>query len=145
MAGRREGRRKPGWSTAAQEIVHRLFVYGTLRSGQHARSLVADHVAASQPATMPGAIYAFPEGYPGFVAHAGDGDRVVGELLELRDLTAAFLLLDAYEGDDFQRILAKARTADGDDVWCWVYALTDPEHAARGQRIASGDWSTYRS
>jgi gamma-glutamylcyclotransferase (GGCT)/AIG2-like uncharacterized protein YtfP len=133
--------RRPGWATAANEIVDRIFVYGTLRAGQPARSMMAEHVVSSEPATLPGAIYAFPDGYPGYTPST-DG-TVVGELVTLRDLTAAFLLLDAYEGDDYDRVLSKATTEGGDQVWCWVYQLKDPALTARGAPIPSGDWNRY--
>lgn len=140
----RKDRRRPGWSTAAQEIVDRLFVYGTLRSGQHARSLIAQHVAGSEPATMKGRIYALPEGYPGFVAPSGDdADEIVhGELVTLTDLAAAFALLDAYEGADFSRVLRQADCA-GVNRWTWVYELTQPSLADTGVLIPSGDWSIH--
>lgn len=138
----RKERRRPGWSTAAQEIVDRLFVYGTLRQGQHARSLIAQHVAGSEPATMKGRIYAMPEGYPGFVAPSSNDDHALvhGELVTLTDLAAAFALIDAYEGAYFSRVL---RQADGADAsrWTWVYELTPPSLADAGVLIASGDWS----
>ena len=40
----RRGRQHEGWSTARHRVVDTLFVYGTLRSGQAARSLVANYV-----------------------------------------------------------------------------------------------------
>src|SRR5688572_16273609 len=80
----------------------RLFVYGTLRTGEAARALVASHVVRSAPATLRGELYAFALGYPGVVD--GDG-AVAGELLWLADLAAALPVLDAYEGDDFARVV----------------------------------------
>ncbi|HUH05303.1 MAG TPA: gamma-glutamylcyclotransferase family protein [Kofleriaceae bacterium] len=138
----RKERRRPGWSTAAQEIVDRLFVYGTLRQGQQARALIAQHVAGSEPATMRGRIYAMPEGYPGFVAPADGADDAVvhGELVTLTDLAAAFALLDAYEGNNFSRVLRQAEAA-GANRWTWVYELTPPSLADAGVWIASGTWS----
>lgn len=142
MADSKRGGRKPGWSTDAQEIVDRVFVYGTLRAGQAPRSMIENHVYDARPATMAGRIVAFPdEGYPGFVA---DDDAVVlGEVVFLHDLAAAFALLDAYEGEDFRRTLRKATLDNGTEVWCWVYVLADPTLAAAGQPIPSGDWSEW--
>jgi gamma-glutamylcyclotransferase (GGCT)/AIG2-like uncharacterized protein YtfP len=134
--------RKPGWSTEAQEIVDRLFAYGTLRAGQTARSMIEQHVAGSLPGTCPGTMYAFEDGYPGML---DDGDTaVIGEIVELIDLPAAFALLDAYEGDDFMRILKRARLEDGTEVWTWVYVLADPSLAEQGELIADGDWVAYQ-
>ena len=143
--GGKQGRgtdRPTGWATGAQEIVDRIFVYGTLLTGQTMRSLIADHVAGCEPATMLGRIYAMPDGYPGMV----DDDAkttIVGEIVTLDDLAAAFALLDAYEGDDFIRVLKAAKLADGGDTWAWVYVLADPAFAANGELIPSGNWTSY--
>ena len=140
MAGAKR-RREAGWVTAAQAVVDRVFVYGTLRSGQTARSLIGDHVAASERATLAGAMYVMPEGYPAVIP-GGEG-TVQGELVTLRDLAAAFLLLDAYEGDGYRRVLARARRGDGSDCWAWVYTLADPATADRAELIEHGDWARY--
>src|SRR5262245_20653785 len=58
VARERRGRRTAGWSASRQAIVDRLFVYGSLRTGQAARSLIANHVIGSQPATVMGLLYA---------------------------------------------------------------------------------------
>jgi gamma-glutamylcyclotransferase (GGCT)/AIG2-like uncharacterized protein YtfP len=125
-----------------QEVVDRLFVYGTLCAGQTARSLVANHVARSEPATTTGCIYAFPMGYPGMIA--GEGD-VRGELLWLSELAAALPLLDAYEGEDFARVLRPVRRGDGSEAWAWCYVLADPATVVHAEHIADGDWVRYRS
>jgi gamma-glutamylcyclotransferase (GGCT)/AIG2-like uncharacterized protein YtfP len=138
---------RPGWSSAAHAIVDRVFVYGTLRQGQTARSMIANHVVSSEPATVPGRIYAFPLGHPGLVQPYPDQPRggalVVGELLRLSDLPAALALLDAYEGEDFARVLSAVTRADGSTTYAWVYVLADPASAEHGELIASGDWVEY--
>jgi gamma-glutamylcyclotransferase (GGCT)/AIG2-like uncharacterized protein YtfP len=129
--------RKVGYSSAIHEIVDRLFVYGTLRVGQTARSLIADHVARSVPATSTGELVCFAD-YPGLL---DDGAQtVVGEMVWLTDLAAAFALLDAYEGDDFIRILKKLRLEDGTETWAWCYVLADPRVVGDASPIAHGDW-----
>ncbi len=146
MAGLRSGRRrrrKPGWSTDAHEIVDRLFVYGNLRRGQPARNQIADHVVSWQPATARGRIYALPDGYPGLVP-GGDG-QVTGEVVVLRDLAAVFPLLDAFEGENYARVLQKAVDAAGAELSTWVYALADPVLAEHGEPIESGDWVAWQS
>lgn len=121
-------------------VVDRLFVYGTLLAGQTSRQLVEAYVKSAAPATARGTIYAFPSGYPGLVVD--DRGPVHGELLVLADLASAFPLLDAYEGDDFVRVLAEVTTADG-PVWAWLYALASPELALLGTRVDHGDWARY--
>jgi gamma-glutamylcyclotransferase (GGCT)/AIG2-like uncharacterized protein YtfP len=132
--------RKAGYSSAIHDIVDRLFVYGTLRAGQHARSLIADHVVRAVDATTQGTLVGFDD-YPGLLDDGGT--TVIGELVWLSDLAAAFALLDAYEGDDFIRVLKKVRVAEADE-WAWCYLLADPRMAADGQRIDSGDWVRWR-
>jgi len=124
------------------ERVERLFVYGTLLSGQTARALVETHVRRSVPATVPGRIYAFSMGYPGLV----DGDGAVrGELLWLSDLPAAMPLLDAYEGEEFARVLRVAQLEDGTQVAAWCYVLADPTSVVDAEAILDGDWVRYRA
>jgi gamma-glutamylcyclotransferase (GGCT)/AIG2-like uncharacterized protein YtfP len=124
-----------------QAVVNRLFVYGTLRSGQAARSLIADHVLAAVPATARGRMFALADGYPGFLPDT-DG-RVVGEMMTLSELAAAFALLDAYEGEDFIRSLQQVELGDGTTVWAWCYVLRSPALAEEAEPIPGGDWAEY--
>ena len=61
------GQERTGVATDEQQPVDRLFVYGTLREGQAARSIFEDHIVATRRATMPGQIVAFPDGYPALI------------------------------------------------------------------------------
>lgn len=127
-------------TTGSQSVLDRLFVYGTLRQGQTARSLVANVVTRCVRAHTSGRIYAFPMGYPGYVE--GEG-KVVGEVLWLSELAATFGLLDAYEGQDFVRALRLITTETGDELWAWIYVLADPETTKLGTPIPDGDWVRY--
>ena len=127
-------------STGTFDVLDRLFVYGTMRQGQTARSLIANEIARSVLATARGAIYAFPMGYPGFVE--GEGE-VVGEVIWLTELAATFALLDAYEGADFARVVRPVSLATGEVTSAWVYALADPAAASLGTQIPDGDWVRY--
>lgn len=129
-------------TTGSHEVVDRLFVYGTLRQGQTARSLIANQITRCVKAHTTGCIYAFPMGYPGF--SEGDGkSRVVGEVIWLTDLPATFGLLDAYEGDDFARVIKQVTLETGEEVWTWIYTLADPAAIKHGSLIPSGDWVHY--
>ncbi len=127
-------------TTGSREILDRLFVYGTMRRGQTARSLVAASVARSASASTTGQIYAFPMGYPGYVEGPG---RVVGEVLWLSDLAGTFGLLDAYEGEDFVRVIRQVTTEAGEELWAWIYVLADADAVKLGTPIADGDWLRY--
>lgn len=130
-------------TTGSHEILDRLFVYGTLREGQTARSLVANQILRCVKASTSGVIYAFPMGHPGFIEGDGSG-RVVGDLIWLSDLAATFGLLDAYEGQDFARVLRKVTLEDTrEETWAWIYTLADPAAAKYGTLIEDGDWVRY--
>lgn len=128
-------------TTGSHEVLDRLFVYGTLRHSQTARSLIANQITAAEAATTTGQIYAFPMGYPGYVE---DGAGIVlGEVLWLTELAATFGLLDAYEGTDFVRMIRQVTLASGEQCWAWIYVLADPAAAKHGTRIEDGDWVRY--
>jgi gamma-glutamylcyclotransferase (GGCT)/AIG2-like uncharacterized protein YtfP len=139
--GRRRGRRRPGWSTDAQEIVNRVFVYASLREGEAERSMIAEYLSNAIPATTTGRMYQLAEGP---VACVDDPDqRIVGEVIEINDLAAAFPLIDMFQGDDFVRVLKVARLDSGEEVWTWVYMLADPERIANATPIVGGDWLAW--
>ena len=127
----------------ADETPDRLFVYGTLRTGEAAGALAAPHVRRSQPATVTGKIYAFSMGYPGLIA--GDGGAVRGEVLWLTDAATALRDLDEYEGEDFARVLCTAELGDGAQVTAWCYVLADPTSVVDAELILDGDWVRYRA
>ena len=103
--------------------------------------MIENYVKTSKPATVTGAIYAFPDGYPGLLEHGQD--TVHGEVLELSNLTSAFALLDAYEGDDFIRIIKVVTLENCEETHAWVYVLADERMVEGATRIESGDWIEY--
>lgn len=128
-------------TTGSHEVLDRLFVYGTLRQGQTARSLVANQIKRCVKASTSGSIYAFPMGYPGFT---DDGrGLVVGEVLWLTELAATFGVIDAYEGADFARVIKQITLETGELIWAWIYTLADPAAVKLGTLIADGDWVRY--
>jgi gamma-glutamylcyclotransferase (GGCT)/AIG2-like uncharacterized protein YtfP len=129
-------------TTGSNEVVDRLFVYATLRQGQTAHSLIANQIARSAKASTTGAMYAFPMGYAGLI-EVSSPSRVVGELLWLTELPATFGLLDAYEGDEFARIIKQVTLDTGEAVWSWIYVLSDPEAVKHGTLIEHGDWARH--
>jgi gamma-glutamylcyclotransferase (GGCT)/AIG2-like uncharacterized protein YtfP len=137
-------------TTGSNEVLDRLFVYASLRQGQTARSLIANQITRCEPASTAGALYVFPMGYAGFIdapdrARGIGESRVIGELLWLRELPATFGLLDAYEGDDFARVIKQVRADAGETVWAWIYVLADPDAIRHGSLLPDGDWVRYWS
>ena len=139
---RRTGTFEVERTTGSHEVLDRLFVYGTMRQGQTARSLIANSIVKCVAASTNGQIYAFPMGYPGFSEGDGQG-RVRGEVLWLTELAATFGLLDAYEGEDFARVIKRVTLASGEEVWTWIYTLADPAAVELGSLIPDGDWVRY--
>ena len=129
-------------TTGSNDVLDRLFVYSTLRTGQTARSLITNQVARCVSASTPGSIYAFPMGYAGLI-EADPPCRVIWEVLWLTDLPATFGLLDAYEGDDFARVIKQVEIDTGEALWAWIYVLADPDTARHGTLIEHGDWARY--
>lgn len=129
-------------TTGSHEVLDRLFVYGTMRQGQTARSLLANSITRCVPAHTSGRIYAFPMGYPGYTEGDGSG-KVIGEIVWLTELAATFGLLDAYEGEDFARVIKQVTIETGELVWTWIYTLSDPAAIKHGTLIEDGDWVRY--
>ncbi|HLK19949.1 MAG TPA: gamma-glutamylcyclotransferase family protein [Bryobacteraceae bacterium] len=100
-----------------------LFVYGTLRRGfenQYARLLHANALFLGA-AKMQGRLLQFGE-YTGAVISDRPDDWIAGELFELID-PKILDSLDAYEGLDYERVLATASLEDGAERDTWVYLL----------------------
>jgi gamma-glutamylcyclotransferase (GGCT)/AIG2-like uncharacterized protein YtfP len=129
-------------TTGSNDVVDRLFVYATLRQGQTAHSLIANQIARSAKASTTGAMYAFSMGYAGLI-EVSEPRRVIGELLWLTELPATFGLLDAYEGEEFARVIKQVTLDTGEPVWSWIYVLSDPEAVKHGSLIEHGDWARY--
>lgn len=128
--------------TVPTTVVDRLFVYGSLRTGEPAHDVIAPFVATTTPATARGSMFALAEGCPGVLAD--DGGPLIGEVVRLGDLGAALPALDAYEGEDFARVLVEVATAD-ERLWAWMYVLAAPELTRGRPRVDDGDWARHRT
>ncbi|MGC4016509.1 MAG: gamma-glutamylcyclotransferase family protein [Luteolibacter sp.] len=117
------------------ETLHRVFVYGTLRSGgsNHHRMAGAARIAS---AVVRGRLYRI-DWYPGVVLDA-EADEVVGEIYDVSD--RQFEALNEYEGDEYHCVEIEARGYQPPDetfyvkLWEWK-GTPDPE-----RRIPHGDW-----
>ncbi|WP_073489936.1 gamma-glutamylcyclotransferase [Streptoalloteichus hindustanus] len=106
----------------ADEWPDRVFVYGTLRPGASAWSLISPlAIGEGRPATLPGTLHDTGRGYP---ALRLDGEfPVPGQVLTLRDPVTALARLDAYEGDEYRRV--RVRLPDTSVCWAYVWASPD--------------------
>jgi gamma-glutamylcyclotransferase (GGCT)/AIG2-like uncharacterized protein YtfP len=113
----------------------RLFVYGTLAPGEESWARLEPHVSESTPATAAGRLYDTGRGYPGAVFGAGPG-VVHGWICEIDDRVLG--ALDAFEGDEYERITV--RCDDGSDAlaYHWVAPLDGCTC------IESGNWFAHR-
>lgn len=116
-----------------------IFVYGTLRKGQHAHGLIKDDVIFVADTVMPGMLMynigggAFPGLKQGSGLVHGEVYKITGASLPAR--------LDRYEGypDLYQRM--QLQTESGDMAWVYVFNRDVKE----SQLIASGDWNQHTS
>jgi gamma-glutamylcyclotransferase (GGCT)/AIG2-like uncharacterized protein YtfP len=117
-------------------LLNLLFVYGTLRSefeNEYAR-LLRQRAERLGTATVRGSIYRLGD-YPGF-RRLPEGE-VRGELYRLSDPESTLALLDAYEGEEYERVIAGARCNE-EELEAWIYGFCiDPPP---GARIESGDF-----
>ena len=63
--------------------------------------------------------------------------------MTMRELAPAFALLDAYEGEEFNRALQPVTLQDGTKVWAWCYVLASASLAEGAELIPGGDRAVY--
>lgn len=109
--------------------MNRLFVYGTLAPGQPNEHVLTRIGGTFQPASLRGHLKAAGWGaglgYPGIVPDP-DAMEVSGFVFSSPNLTDHWADLDAFEGDEYQRVKALVTLADGENAETWVYALRTP-------------------
>lgn len=129
-------------SGAGAAPVNALFVYGSLRSEHPSHALVAPFVVKIMTASTTGRLLIMAGGYPGLIEDEDNQVRVVGQLLHLRNASAAFTVLDEYEGSEYRRVLRPIALDDGSERLAWCYLLTATA-ITRGTPIAGGDWLAW--
>jgi gamma-glutamylcyclotransferase (GGCT)/AIG2-like uncharacterized protein YtfP len=113
--------------------MHRLFVYGTLRSGEanHAWLRGAHRIGAAITAAR----YELLDlgAYPALIA--GGTTAIAGELYSVDDATLG--RIDAFEGHPDELSRGEVTLEAAEPAWAYFLAR---ERAAGARRIASGDW-----
>ena len=123
---------------AQPENEHRVFVYGTLLTGECNARWAGN--ARRQKAWTLGTIHDTGYGYPAFVKRGRA--RIVGEVLTVGD--DGFRSMDRLEGypNLYRREQIQVHLVGGGSVLAWVYIMN--RLPASAKVIAGGDWRTYR-
>ena len=123
---------------AKPESEHKVFVYGTLLTGECNAHRAG--CARRQKAWALGTIYDTGWRFPAFTKNGRT--RVAGEVLTVDD--NGFRSMDAIEGYPrlYRREQIRVHLVGGGQVLAWVYIMNDlPKKATV---IESGDWVAYR-
>ena len=106
--------------------INRLFVYGTLAPGRANAHIVSGLNGTWQPAKVRGQLkqigWGANMGYPGIVLDE-QAPWVEGLLLCTDNLEGFWDELDAFEGEEYQRVLINVLLPAGEWVAAYVYAL----------------------
>ena len=123
---------------AQPENEHRVFVYGTLLTGECNARWAGN--ARRQKAWTLGTIHDTGYGYPAFVKRGRT--RIVGEVLTVGD--DGFRSMDRLEGypNLYRREQIQVHLVGGGSVPAWVYIMN--RLPAGAKVIADGDWREYR-
>lgn len=110
----------------------RIAVYGTLMRGASAWHLLEPLVGTQErSAVLPGTLYDTGCGYPALVL--GEGPGVPAQVFRLNDPVKALVVLDRYEGPEYERLSLEL----GDGQSCWVYAWC---RSVEAMRPLPGGW-----
>lgn len=105
-----------------------LFVYGTLGPGRPNAHILENIGGSWQEGNVGGSLqekgWGAEMGYPGIVLD-GSGNRVSGFLFTSENLANNWLLLDEFEGDEYERVPVDVMTSDGMTVKSCIYMLKE--------------------
>lgn len=109
-----------------QAIMERLFVYGTLQPGGPNEHVLTAIGGDWEPAVIKGNLvkagWGSSMGYPGLVLDE-HGDQVQGHVFTSANLNAKWAELDAFEGEEYDRVLASVTLRSGTQVQVYIYVL----------------------
>jgi gamma-glutamylcyclotransferase (GGCT)/AIG2-like uncharacterized protein YtfP len=107
-------------------VVERLFVYGTLGPGRPNEHVLSAIGGSWEPATVTGTLrqegWGAAMGFPG-IRLDGQGGEVEGFLFSSENLSGHWDALDEFEGEAYERVLAKSKLKDGSTVDAYIYTL----------------------
>ncbi|MCG8434801.1 MAG: gamma-glutamylcyclotransferase [Gammaproteobacteria bacterium] len=103
-----------------------LFVYGTLAPGKSNAHILEGVTGTWRPGSIRGSLH--PEGwgatlgYPAVVLDDA-GEEIPGLLFSSAELEKHWDRLDEFEGEAYERVLARVVLEDGGTIDAYVYAL----------------------
>ena len=116
-----------------QQMIHRLFVYGTLAPGRPNEHVLADIPGNWESATVMGTLvsagWGAAVGYPGIILDQ-QGSEVQGFLFSSERLAEHWARLDVFEGEGYERVLTTVTLTNSTAVDAYIYQLhlgTNPE------------------
>ena len=106
--------------------MNRLFVYGSLQPGGPNEHVLTAIGGKWEPAVIKGHLveqgWGASMGYPGLVFDES-GKEVRGHVFSSSNLEAKWAYLDAFEGEEYERIAASVTLMSGAQVQAQVYVL----------------------
>ena len=107
-------------------MIEQLFVYGTLGPGRPNEHVLEAIGGSWEAATVNGNLrhegWGSELGYPGIDLNE-HGGVVEGFLFTSENLSGHWAVLDKFEGDAYERELAKVKLKDGSIVDAYIYTL----------------------
>jgi len=107
-------------------VIEQLFVYGTLGPGRPNEHVLEVIGGSWETATVNGKLrqegWGSELGYPGIDLNEHGGE-VEGFLFTSENLSGHWAALDNFEGDAYERVLAKVKLKDGSIVDAYIYTL----------------------
>ena len=76
--------------------------------------------------------------YPGAIPSEDPENRVIGEIHRLEDPGSAFVILDRYEGREYDRVLQPVRSESGQTFEAWIYLFV--AGLSDSVQVDSGDY-----
>lgn len=111
---------------AHHALINRLFVYGTLAPGQPNEHVVSGlngtWLAGSVKGELKQIGWGANMGYPGLVLNH-QGAQIHGLVLTTDKLADFWGELDAFEGEEYQRVITSVLMDTGEAIEAYVYAL----------------------
>ena len=106
--------------------IQHLFVYGSLQPGSSNADVLAGLIGEWQPGTVIGQLceagWGADHRYPGLKL-TDSGTSVSGQVLTSPDLADFWADLDAFEGEQYQRVLAEVTLSTGELIEAHVYTV----------------------